>query len=181
MKNPLDWNVLVTAQAGRQRELRGALARLVTLRRTPFPCVMVGRVEDFDAVAAAVETQRTQQPFLDLWLGRMLPIERTFRVDVVGFTESLAREIAPFVDRLAGRRFHVRVERRGHKGAIDSHLVEQEIGEHVRALLEQRGASAALEFDDPDVVLSVELLGDVGGIGLVTRELRARYPFVRID
>jgi hypothetical protein len=30
-------------------------------------------------------------------------------------------------------------------------------------------------------VLTVELIGDRGGIGLVTRELRQRFSFVRID
>ena len=40
---------------------------------------------------------------------------------------------------------------------------------------------AGVDFRDPDVVFAVERIGDRGGIGLLTRELRERFPFVRID
>jgi pyruvate/2-oxoglutarate/acetoin dehydrogenase E1 component len=48
-------------------------------------------------------------------------------------------------------------------------------------MLEARGETPLVAFDDADVVVVVELVGDVGGIALVTRELRQRYPFVRVD
>ena len=87
----------------------------------------------------------------------------------------------PFVDRLVGRRFHVRVERRGHKGVIDSHRCEEALGAFLWAALEARGARSVVEFHDPDVVVAVELVGDTAGLALVTRELRTRFPFLKID
>jgi tRNA(Ser,Leu) C12 N-acetylase TAN1 len=177
----LDWNVLVTACEGRSRDVRGELARLVRLRRTRFRNVLVGRVDDFEALAAAVDAERQRKPFLDQSLARILPIEHTFRVDVEGLVDALASTAAPLIDRLRGRSFHVRVERRGHKGTIDSHVVEHDLGKRLLAMLEARGETPLVAFDDADVVVVVELVGDVGGIALVTRELRQRYPFVRVD
>jgi protease I len=78
-------------------------------------------------------------------------------------------------------RFHVRAERRGHRGVIDSHACERALGAFLWEGLEARGGRPQVHFHDPDVVLAVEVVGDTAGLGLVTRELRARFPFVRID
>jgi tRNA(Ser,Leu) C12 N-acetylase TAN1 len=177
----LDWNVLVTSRDRGEREVLRALAPLVKLRRSGFRNVLLGRVDDPEAFLAAVEVQRERQPFLESSLARILPIERTFAVEVPRFEETLRAEAAPFIDRLAGRSFHVRVERRGHKGLIHSQAAEQALSAHLYETLEARGAAPVVDFEDPDAVVAVELVGDVAGIALVTRELRRRFTFVRID
>jgi tRNA(Ser,Leu) C12 N-acetylase TAN1 len=177
------WNVVVTArqEPGAPRALRDALSRLVRLWGSGFRNVLVGHVDDPGAFLAAVEQRRLARPTLDRWLGKIIAIERTFAVDPATFQTRLAAEAAPFVDRLVERTFHVRVERRGHKGAIDTHACEQALGAVLWAALEARGAHPVVEFRDPDVVLVVEVVGDTAGLGLVTRELRARFPFVKVD
>jgi len=181
MTRDLDWNVLVTAREGGARTVRSELSRLAPLRRTRFRNVTIGRVDDFETFAATVDTVRARKPFLDQSLGRVLPIERTFEVDASTLPATLADATRPFLDRLSGRSFHVRVERRGHKGVIDSSVVEHDLAERLCALLEERGEMPAVAFDDPDVVVAIELVGEVGGLAFVTRELRARYPFVHVD
>ena len=111
----------------------------------------------------------------------MLPIERTFRVAAANFDAQLRAETAFLLPRLANRRFHVRLERRGHKGVIDTAAAKQALGEHLYDQLAARGEFAGVDFRDPDVVVIVELIGDVGGIGLISRELHQRFPFVKID
>ena len=179
-RDPLDWNLVVTAQEGAQRELVRELAPLVRLRRTPFRNVRIGKVEDVPEFLAALMEQRERQPFLDNYLARVLPVERTFRVDPAHFPEDLQREMTTLLDRVAGHSFHVRVERRGHKGAIHTHQTEQALGEWLFDTLAGRGKEPVVEFRDPALVVAVELVGEVGGIGLVSRELRERFPFVRL-
>lgn len=87
----------------------------------------------------------------------------------------------PLLRRLAQHRFHVRIARRGHKRVIDIMRSEQALGDYLGSELESRDLYAGVDFRDPDVVLVVELIGDRGGIGLVTRELHERFPFVHID
>jgi tRNA(Ser,Leu) C12 N-acetylase TAN1 len=178
---PRDWNVVVTAREGTQRRLRRALWPLVRLERSGFRNVFVGRVDDLESLLAAVAALRVERPALDEWLGRIVPVEHVFAVDPATFEERLREEAGPFLDRLAGRSFHVRVERRGHKGVLDSHACEQALGAWLWAALEARGARPVVAFADPDVVLAVEVVGDTAGIGLVTRELRTRFPVVKID
>jgi tRNA(Ser,Leu) C12 N-acetylase TAN1 len=178
---PLEWNVIVTAREGHQRRLRRALFPLVRLRRCGFRNVLVGQVESTDALLGAMAERIALRPELQDWLGKVMPIERSFAMEVARFDEQLRAEAAPLVDRLAGRTYHVRVERRGHKGTINSHACERALGDFLFAELETRGAHPVVAFRDPDVVIAIEAVGNRAGIALVTRELRARYPFVRID
>jgi len=176
-----DWNVVVTSRQRQGRRLRRALYPLVHLRPCGFRNVFVGRVPSVDDFLAAVAERLAHRPELEHWLGKVLPIERTFAVDPARFDEQLRAQGEALVDQLVGRSFHVRVERRGHKGVINTHACEQALGEFLYAALEARGAHPAVAFRDPEVVLAVEVIGDIAGIGVVTRELRERFPFVKID
>jgi tRNA(Ser,Leu) C12 N-acetylase TAN1 len=178
---PLDWDVVVTSREGGQRRLRRALGRLARLRRCDFRNVLVARVDNVEAFLEAVAQRLAERPLIAGWLGKILPIERTFPVDVTTFVAQVCAESTRFLDRLAGRSFHVRVERRGHKGVLNTHEIERAIGEHVYEALVARGTPASVSFRDPDAVLVVEVLGPMAGMGLVTRDLHARFPFVRID
>jgi tRNA(Ser,Leu) C12 N-acetylase TAN1 len=172
MTSDLDWNVLVTAREGGARMVRSEVGRFAPLRRTRFRNVAVGRVDDFETFAAAVDVARGHKPFLDQALGRVLPIARTFDVDAPTLAATLTDAAEPFLDRLRDRSFHVRVERRGHKGVIDSSIVEHALAERLCASLTERGEKPVVAFDDPDVVVAVELVGEVGGLAFITRELR---------
>ncbi len=176
-----EWNAVVTSRSATQRDLRRALRFLVRLRRGGFRNVLLGHVEDpaafLDGVAALLE----RQPFVEAWLGKLLVVERTFPIEPERFEARLKEEAVPFLDRIAGHSFHVRVERRGHKGAIHTQEIERGLGDFVHTALHERGDTCRVSFSDPDLVLAVEVVGDVAGLALVSRDLRRRYPFVRID
>ena len=178
---PVAWNLVVTSQHGFQRRLRRALVPLVRLRRTVFRNVLVGWAEDPAALCEAVASLLEQRPHVGRWLGKILPLARTFVVDADAFDAQVRHEAEPLLDALAGGTFHVRIERRGHKGVINTQASERALGEYVYETLRARGAQPVVRFRDPDAVLAVEVLGEVGGIGVVTRGVRTRFPFVKID
>lgn len=177
----LKWNVVVTAREAGQRRLRRVLRPLVRLHRSGFRNVFVGQIDDLEAFFAAVAELRERRPRLDAWLGKILPIERTFAVEIDRFAAQLEEASAPLLVRLEGHSFHVRVERRGHKGLINTHATERALGEVLYTRLEACGQRPVVAFADPDMVVAVEILGNVCGIGLVTRALRQQFPFVKID
>ena len=178
---PLDWNLVVTARERQQRTLRRRLARLVRLRPSGFRNVLIGRIDDLETFLTGLAELRERHVPVEDCVGKILPIEQTFHVDAASFDAQLRSVATPLLSRLAHQRFHVRIERRGHKGIINSHASEQALGEYLYSELERRGECAGVDFGDPDVVVAVELLGDVGGIALITRALRQRSPFIRID
>jgi hypothetical protein len=58
--------------------------------------------------------------------------------------------------------------------------VEQRLGEYVIEIAKQQGKPLQVSFHDSYHVAVVETLGHVGGVALLTRDLRERYPFVKI-
>ncbi len=45
--------------------------------------------------------------------------------------------------------------------------------------LEKNGKQVQVKFVDPDKIIIVETIGNRAGVGLITREIRERYPFIR--
>lgn len=175
----LDWNLVVTAHGGRRHDLVRALRPIVTLRRTGYAEVLVGGVADIDAGLAAIAERAAADPVLaSEALARVVPVERTLR-RAADIEVQLGAEMAAFAERLAGRSFHVRVERRGHRGVLASDSLERFLGGAITAELEARGAVATVTFADPDLIVAVEIIGDAIGLGLVTRAQR-RHRFVRL-
>src|SRR5881397_2884310 len=168
------WNVLATSLEGRRDALLMALRRLGKFRRGGYRNVVVGAVESVDEFLARVHEALDADPLLPTALARVVPIEAPTAV------ETLAAAAEPFVDRLAGGSFFVRLERRGLKGRLHTPTVERALGDHVWCALEARGHTPRVEFKDPDAVLVIETIGDEAGIGVVTRAIRTQHPFVKI-
>jgi tRNA(Ser,Leu) C12 N-acetylase TAN1 len=175
-----DWNVLATALEGRRDALLIALRRLGRFRPGGYRNVVIGLVDEPDTLLASVGRALATDPLLPTALARLLPIERTVSIDAAGAVETLAAAATPFLDRLAGGSFFVRLERRGLKGRLHSPTVERELGARLWKALEARGQAPRVDFRDPDAVLVVETLGDQAGLALLTRALRREYPFVKI-
>ncbi len=175
----LDWNLVVTAHGGRRHDLVHALRPIVRLRRAGFAEVMVGRAADLDACLDGIAARAVDPVFAAEVLARVVPVTRTFALGAE-IEAQLVTEIGALADALVDRSFHVRVERRGHKELVQSDHLERVLGTALVDGLRARGATPSVTFGDPDLIVAVELIGDVAGLGLVPRALRTRYPFVRL-
>ncbi len=174
------WNVLATAKDRDQRHLAARLKHFGDFRWTPFRGVLVGRVEDHEAFFEQLRRSEEERPgFLDP-LAKLVPIERTFRFTVEEFAARLKEAVLAYADRIGSGSFYVRLERRGHKEAIHGQPLEQELDQALRDVLVARGQSPTVTFTDPDLIVAVETVGDVCGVGAIPRSLRARFPFVRV-
>lgn len=176
----MPWNLLVTAQEGLGGDLLRELRRLGRFRWSSFRNVILGAVDDPDAFLLALDELIERKPFVGAWVGKTLPIDVTFDVDVERFVADAQERLGPLLDRIAGRTFYVRVERRGHKGVLRTHDLEQALGAFLVDTLIGRGDTPTVTFDDPEVAVSVEIVGARAGISLVTRALRQRFATVRI-
>lgn len=174
------WNVLVTAFEGRRDALMPLLRALGTFRGGGYRNVAVGRVADVPALLDALAATLAREPWVRDVLARVVPVERTLAVDPADPVAALEPAVLALAPRLAGGSFHVRVERRGLKGALDTAAVERALGGAAWRALEAAGAQPRVTFRDPDRVLVVETLGARAGVGIVDRAVRARWPFVRV-
>ena len=174
------WNVVVTAKDHEQRHLARCVRRLGDFWWTPFLGLLVGRVEDHEAFCEQLRRSEEERPGFLRPLARLIPIDRTFAFQVEHLPALLEQAVLAYADRIDSGSFYVRIERRGHAGDIHSQPLEQELGRTLLAHLREQGATPLIDFKDPDAIVAVELIGDECGVGLITRAMRQRFPFVKV-
>jgi tRNA(Ser,Leu) C12 N-acetylase TAN1 len=175
-----EWNVLATSLEGRRDALLLSLRRLGRFRPGGYRNVVIGLVEEPAEFLVRVREALAADGLLPTALAKVMPIEATMQIEAETAVETLAAAAEPFLDRLAGGSFFVRLERRGLKGRLHSPTVEREIGDRVWRALEARGHAPRVDFADPDAVLVIETLGDRAGLTVVSRALRREHSFVKI-
>lgn len=173
------WNVVATAKDLEQRHLARRLRRFGDFRWTEFRGVLIGRVEDHEAFFEQLRRNEEDEPGFLSPLSKLVPIERTFSFTLETFLPLVKEAIVPYLDRIGDGSFYVRMERRGHSGEIHAQTVEQELGRHVIEALQARGATPRIDYKNPEAILVIETIGNECGVGLITRTLHERYPFVR--
>jgi tRNA(Ser,Leu) C12 N-acetylase TAN1 len=174
------WNVLATSLEGRRSALLAALRRLGAFWGAGYRNVLVGRVDDREAFLEAVRERLPTDPLLEGSLTKIVPVEQVTQFEAAGLCETVVSALAPATARLAGKTFYVRLERRGFKGVVHTPTVERAVGQALLEAAAGHGAAGRVSFEDPDVIVAVETTGSAVGVGLLTRELRTRFPFVRV-
>lgn len=174
------WNVVLTAKDHEQRHLAGLVKRLGDFWWTSFLGVLVGWVEDHEAFCDQLRRREADTPGFLHPLSRLVLIDRTFPFQVESLSAQLGPAVLAYADRIDSGSFYVRVERRGHAGAIHSQPLEQDLDRRLLEYLREQGAAPRIDFEDADAIVAVELIGDECGIGLLTRTMRERFPFVKV-
>jgi tRNA(Ser,Leu) C12 N-acetylase TAN1 len=175
------WNVVVTSLEGQREPLVRALRPVARFRRGGFPNVLVATVEDPRAFLTALQDLHASSAIVRESLGRCIPIDRTVRFgDAATFVDEMVATIDPFVERLVGKTFFVRLFRRGFRTTMDSTRLEGEIGARLVDALKARGDTPHVRFKDADVAVAIETLRDEAGVAVLDRALRDTYAFVRI-
>ena len=177
-----DWNVVVTARPdGYQRALQ-LLSELGDTRvgHSQYGNVLLVRADSISGFLEALSSQTAEDPsLLEEVLSHVIPVEERFVFHSPEEFESDALWLLlNRIEVLAGRSFHVRVHRHGFEGRLSSRDEEEFLGGAIMDELERRGESATVDFDDPDVLVVVETISTRGGIALLEREERERYPFL---
>jgi len=175
-----DWNVVVTSQMGQETRLLRELSELGEFHPSGFREVLIGRVPDPEAFLETLLRRWQEQPFFGQLLSTATPVRKVFPFTLENLMERLHEEALPFAAELAGRAFYVRVKRRGHKGEINSQQVEQDLDRFLLDTLAARGTPGRIDFHEPEAILFVELLHNQCGLTLITREMRQKFPFIKV-
>jgi hypothetical protein len=178
-----DWNVIVTVVPGphHAHDLLGALSGRGRFAFSDFKDVLLGQVGDVPAFLAGLLEAGAAGARWVANLARVIPVEQRFHFAPESLEPQLKQAAAALLERVpAGGSFHVRLERRGLAGQVATQEIERAVAEHLFELAAARGIALRTDFQDPDFVVAAETVGEECGVALVTRELRSRYPFVRV-
>ncbi|UYZ39488.1 MAG: THUMP domain-containing protein [Candidatus Methanospirare jalkutatii] len=172
----MEWNVVVTAERGAERELLESLSEDGDFERSGFRDVLLGRVSDISDFLDDAERGKFSG------LSRIIPIDECFSVSPSNIVSVLKRKVERYIDEIEpSETFAVRVERRGMKEKVSSREVEREVGGYLYDLIEKmHGRKPKVDLKKPDKLIIIEILGNKCGIGLITREMREKYAVIRV-
>jgi tRNA(Ser,Leu) C12 N-acetylase TAN1 len=177
-----DWNVVVTANAGGFKKTCELLQPLGDVKASLFFNVLTMHVDDPEQFIAQVERQLAAQPEMQDPVARIMPVTHSFVFQSPeAFEEKAAAIVEPWLDRIAGSTFHVRMHRRGFQGRLASPVEERFLDHYIIGRLQQRGADATVSFDDPDFIIAVETVGQRAGLSLWAREDLQRHPLLKLN
>lgn len=177
----IEWNVVLTTSSGHYQQASDLLQPYGEVSKTAYFNVLALQVEDVARFLEQLHQDLEGDHALAESLGRVVPVTVRFRFQTPAEFEAKAREaVEPWLTRLAGARFHVRMHRRGFKGRLSSQDEEQFLDHHI---LERIGleSPAVIDFDDPDYIIAVETLGQDAGLSIWDRVARDRYPLLKLD
>lgn len=178
-----DWNVVVTVYDARgRRAAKRVLRAFGTVHSTEFFNVLVMRVADIASFVDEFAVHVDEDKALLNDIARLLPAQNTFDFATVAEFESKAKDIVlAWAQKLTGKTFYVRLNRRGLKGVLASQEEERFLDEAILSRTAELGQTARVTFTDPDYVIDVETVGNRAGVSLWSREDLGRYPFLRIE
>jgi len=174
-----DWNVVVTVPEHVYNESRDFLGQLGDVAGTGFYNVLTMDVHDIRWLMEKLADRMEADPVAAELISHVAPAQQTFDFhSPEEFEERLTRTAEVWLRELAGQSFHVRMNRRGFKGRLDSRREEQLLGGYLMDALEARGTPATIEFDDPDIIIAVDTVHHRAGMSLWTRDDLQRFPFL---
>lgn len=177
-----DWNVVVTVAENCFKDASSLLPKYGSVEKTPFRNVLTLKVADIEAFLESFLQDMQINPVYAQVFGRVIPCMHGFFFQTVEAFEEKAKQcIQAFLPQLAHRSFHVRMHRRGFHGTIKSQDEAGLLGDYLDEQLRSQGAAGKVTFDDPDMILDVEIVAQQAGLSLWSRDQRKRYPFLKLD
>jgi tRNA(Ser,Leu) C12 N-acetylase TAN1 len=174
-----DWNVVVTLPERTFQEAWRVLRKWGKVKRTPYYNVIAMTVEDPSSFLSEFKYAVAEAPGILNFVSHVVPARQTFEFGTADEFKRQARNIAiSWAPELAGKSFHVRLHRRGFHRVLSSHVEEKSLAEELLAVL---GASAHINFDDPDAIVQIETIDGRAGMSLWTREDLHDCPFFGVD
>lgn len=177
-----DWNVVISVYQGGFRRAVRALRVLGSIDRSPYHNVLVMAVENPLAVLEAIERETDRIPALYDAISRVAPALRSFAFHSAEEFKERAKSVAlEWLPRLAGRSFHIRLNRRGFKYDLHTPDTERLLDDALLDALRQAGTPGSISFSDPDMVIAIDTIDDRAGMSLWSREELIRHKLVRPD
>jgi len=176
------WNVVATALEESFRDARELLRRWGPVKGTPYYNVLVMTVEDPLQFLADFAAAVAENPGYLNFVSHLFSAQRSFDFTDAGEFEARAREIAlGWTGDLAGKRFHVRMRRRGFKGTLSTPKEERFLDEALLQALDAAGTPGRVGFEAPDAIVQIETVDGRAGLSLWSAADVRRYPFLGVD
>jgi len=177
-----DWNVVITVHDRNIRDAITLLEQYGRIARTDYFNVAVMNVDEPLSLMEKLREKITSCPELLSILARVVPAEHTFNFQTPeDFRENAKKIVVLWASRLREKKFHIRMHRRGFKGRLSSMEQEKYLDNVLLDVLQQNESQGYIEFSRPDMILSIETIGQRAGLSLWTDEELKSYPLLGLN
>lgn len=168
--------LVLTSYRYREEELLEELADMGDFHGTEFRDVIRGDVEDLEGFLQDIQGRTL------FALSRVMPIQREFHISPDKAAEAFKEGVEPLIDEIKeGESFSVHVERRGFSDQLSSIELASEVGSFISSKLEERdGARPEVDLEDPDKAVIFEMISSWCGVGIISREQREKYFYLKL-
>lgn len=177
-----DWNVIATVHEHHYKTIKSFLGNYGQVGSSDFFNVITLKVDDIGEYLERLREAIQKDFTITSKLSHVMPVTQKFNFqNVEEFEERAKQAVEGWVAELVGKSFHVRIHRRGFKGRLSSPEEERFLDGFLIEKSTALGTPAKIDFNDPDLIIAVETLGQQAGLSLWTREQLERYPFLKLD
>lgn len=177
-----DWNVVVTVKDEGYNAAWKLLEKFGRVAKTDYFNLLLMQVPDPRRLLENLREQGEGDPMIARSLARVMPVLQSFTFQTPEEFEEKAREaVTVWLPQLGGKKFYLRMHRRGFKGKLSSLEEERFLDTYLLDALEEAGMDGKISFGDPDAIISLETVGPRAGLSLWTREDLERYPLLHLD
>jgi len=178
----LDWNVLINVHEHSFSRTYLLLEELGRVYQSDFEDVLLLKVENIASFLEAYNSQLLKDPTLSVIASSILPVASIFSFQSQAEFETKAKKaVLEWLPALAGKKFYVRMHRRGMKDHIDRHEEETFLDLVILQELEKIGKPGQIGGIDPDIVVAVETISQQAGLSYWTRQNLEKYPWLKLD
>ncbi|MGD8570524.1 MAG: THUMP domain-containing protein [Gammaproteobacteria bacterium] len=179
----MDWNVIVTAQERGFKQARELLREFGKVNKSEFFNVLLLQVDDIERFLQDMSAAIAVNKDILQVIGRIVPVTHTFVYQSPQQFEEHAQElVAEWIPLILGKRFHVRMHRRGFKGRLSSQHEEMFLDHFIiDSAAKAHQSVPVIDFEEPDFIIAVETIGQRAGLSLWTQQQLHRYPFLKMD
>jgi len=178
----IDWNVIVTVKEHTFEDACVYLERFGRVSSTDYYNVLAMEVAEIAEFLENLRKDLEEQTDVASLLSHVIPVSEKVDFETPSEFERKAGDILKkWAPEIKGKTFHVRVHRRGFRSKMSSEEEERLLGGQIYDTLQEAGAECEVDFDDPDAIVAVEILGKEAGLSLWTREDLDKYPFLGLD
>ena len=178
----LDWNVVVNLHKHSFSRTYLLLEKIGKVYQSDFENVLLMKVKSIAQFLKAFNAKVEADPSLLRFISKIAPVTATFSFQSSPEFEAKAKEIVlKWLPILAGKNFHVTMNRLGFKDLISSHHEEYFLDQFILDELDKIGESGKIRYENPDAIVDVETVSQQAGLSCWTREDLQKYPWLQLD
>jgi tRNA(Ser,Leu) C12 N-acetylase TAN1 len=175
------WNVVIDIHDHSFSRAYLLFEEFGTVFQSDFEDILLMKVDSIPGFLKTFNTQVLADPSLAKVASRIVPVTSTFSFESPEEFETKAKKVVlNWLPKLEGKKFYVRMYRKGMKDRIDRHEEETFLDLVILQELEKIGKPGQISVVDPDILVAVETVSHQAGLSYWSRQDLQNYPWLKL-